>query len=355
MDAEIELELAQGQLQLPTCCMGGLGTGLVVAGASGTPGCRGGGLEGGTRQGQGVELMTGAVVDHSGVTPPHRGGERHEGHRRHHRRKLYSPAQVCAQESQWLDSVSLLIKDSFEGEMLMIDNLSGSVFHHYSSTSPPIWKDYKGNLQEIRLAEVEQASLMSEQLSDKSSSLVLPDDLSLDDHSDYQLLVRDGKEERGSSDSHSSEELRGIQAGCGGRWGPGGSRPHSRGPEDGVGFLLEVGVQPQFQSQSLQFLHHNRDGDGHHSDQVGSVGCRGSSSPLFHLPVKFFHPTTATATAVPPPIPRTGVDPGGREASRLPSPASWDSRVLASPGANSRVLDSQVRGHEVILVEGVFM
>ncbi|XP_031666907.1 voltage-dependent T-type calcium channel subunit alpha-1I-like [Oncorhynchus kisutch] len=258
------------------------------------------------------------------------------------------------EESQWLDSVSLLIKDSFEGEMLMIDNLSGSVFHHYSSTSSPVWKDYKGNLQEIQLAEVEQASLMSEQLSDKSSSLALPDDLSLDDHSDYQLLVRDGKEERGSSDSHSSEELRGIQAGCGGRWGHGGSRPHSRGPEDGVGFLLEVGAQPQFQSQSLQYLHHNRDnnctstdGDGHHSDQVGSVGCRGSSSPLFHLPVEFFHPTTATA--VPPPIHRMGVDPGGREASRLPSPASWsslrspgaNSSVLDSPGANSRVLDSQ--------------
>ncbi|XP_045546954.1 voltage-dependent T-type calcium channel subunit alpha-1I isoform X1 [Salmo salar] len=304
--------------------------------------------------------MTGAVVDHSGVTPPHRGAERHEGHRRHHRQKLYSPAQVCAQESQWLDSISLLIKDSFEGEMLMIDNLSGSVFHHYSSTSSPVWKDYKGNLQEIRLAEVEQASLMSEQLSDKSSSPALPDDLSLDDHSDYQLL-----EERGSSDSHSSEELRGIQAGCGGRWGHGGSRPHSRGPEDGVGFLLEVGVQPQFQSQSLQFLHHNRDnncmsadGDGHHSDQVGSVGCRGSSSPLFHLPVEFFHP--ATATAVPPPIPRTGVDPGGREASRLPSPASWaslrspgaNSRVLASPGANSRVLASPGANSRVLASPG---
>uniref|UniRef100_A0A8K9WSA8 Ion transport domain-containing protein n=1 Tax=Oncorhynchus mykiss TaxID=8022 RepID=A0A8K9WSA8_ONCMY len=104
MDAEIELELAQGQLQLPTCCMGGLGTGLVVAGASGAPG----------------------------------------DFTRFFQRKLYSPAQ----ESQWLDSVSLLIKDSFEGEMLMIDNLSGSVFHHYSSTSSPVWKDYKGNLQE---------------------------------------------------------------------------------------------------------------------------------------------------------------------------------------------------------------
>lgn len=46
-------------------------------------------------------------------------------------------------------------------------------------------------LGQIRLAEVEQASLMSEQLSDKSSSPALPDDLSLDEHSCYQLLVRD--------------------------------------------------------------------------------------------------------------------------------------------------------------------
>lgn len=46
---------------------------------------------------------------------------------------------------------------------------------------------------QIKLAEVEQASLMSEQLSDKSSSLALSDDLSLDEHSNYQLLVRDSQ------------------------------------------------------------------------------------------------------------------------------------------------------------------
>uniref|UniRef100_A0A8K9UZV5 Ion transport domain-containing protein n=1 Tax=Oncorhynchus mykiss TaxID=8022 RepID=A0A8K9UZV5_ONCMY len=108
MDAEIELELAQGQLQLPTCCMGGLGTGLVVAGASGAP---------------------------DGLGECERERREEEGEKERKR-------------SQWLDSVSLLIKDSFEGEMLMIDNLSGSVFHHYSSTSSPVWKDYKGNLQE---------------------------------------------------------------------------------------------------------------------------------------------------------------------------------------------------------------
>lgn len=48
-------------------------------------------------------------------------------------------------------------------------------------------------VMQIRLAEVEQASLMSEQLSDKSSSPALPDDLSLDEHSSYQLFVRDSQ------------------------------------------------------------------------------------------------------------------------------------------------------------------
>uniref|UniRef100_A0AAY4DSJ6 Ion transport domain-containing protein n=1 Tax=Denticeps clupeoides TaxID=299321 RepID=A0AAY4DSJ6_9TELE len=95
MDAEIELELAQGAL----CCMGGFG-----------------GAGGGRDQ---------------GITHCHGGG---------------------ASESLWLDSVSLLIKDSFEGEMLMIDNLSGSVFHHYSS--PPICKDCKAHPEEVNMTVI---------------------------------------------------------------------------------------------------------------------------------------------------------------------------------------------------------
>uniref|UniRef100_A0A3Q1EM62 Voltage-dependent T-type calcium channel subunit alpha-1I-like n=1 Tax=Acanthochromis polyacanthus TaxID=80966 RepID=A0A3Q1EM62_9TELE len=102
MDAEIELELAQGGL---CCMMGGIG---AIAGATG--GAAGGAGVGGTHT--------------------------------HHRCQLYSPAQ----ESQWLDSVSLLIKDSLEGDM--IDNLSGSVFHHYCS--PPVCKDCKSHPEEVR-------------------------------------------------------------------------------------------------------------------------------------------------------------------------------------------------------------
>lgn len=42
------------------------------------------------------------------------------------------------------------------------------------------------------MAEIEQASLRSEQLSDKSSSPALPDDLSLDEHTTFRLLSREG-------------------------------------------------------------------------------------------------------------------------------------------------------------------
>ena len=45
-------------------------------------------------------------------------------------------------------------------------------------------------LQEIRMAELEQASLRSEPLSDKSSSPALPDNLSLDEQSVFQLLIQ---------------------------------------------------------------------------------------------------------------------------------------------------------------------
>lgn len=48
-------------------------------------------------------------------------------------------------------------------------------------------------MQQIRMAEIEQASLKSEQLSDKSSSPALPDDLSLDEHTAYKLLALESK------------------------------------------------------------------------------------------------------------------------------------------------------------------
>ncbi|NXD97381.1 CAC1I protein, partial [Chaetorhynchus papuensis] len=99
-------------------------------------------------------------------------------------------------ENLWLDSVSLIIKDSFDGELMIIDNLSGSVFHHYSS--PAMCEKCNHDKQEVtcvrgcrpmcaprcrlcrhsfpflqvQLAEMEALSLNS----DKSSSILLGDD-----------------------------------------------------------------------------------------------------------------------------------------------------------------------------------
>ncbi|XP_056315197.1 voltage-dependent T-type calcium channel subunit alpha-1I-like [Danio aesculapii] len=173
MEAEMEAELAQGGL----CCLGRLDR-LTTTDAGEKSGC-------GNRQ-----AATAAVHNNQSAHTP-RTSTQHTLQQR----RLYSPAQ----ENQWLESVSLLMKDSLDGEMQMIDNLSGSVFHHYCS--PPIRRDGRSQSgEQIRLAEVEQTSLMSEQLSDKSSSPALPDDISLDEHSDCQLLDTDWKEEQGSSE-----------------------------------------------------------------------------------------------------------------------------------------------------------
>ncbi|XP_072890107.1 voltage-dependent T-type calcium channel subunit alpha-1I-like isoform X1 [Hemitrygon akajei] len=107
-----------------------------------------------------------------------------------------------AQENLWLDSVSLIIRDTCESELLMIDSLSGSIFHHYSSS--PTCRNCQHDKQEVHLAETEAFSLISDFLSDKSSSVVLADDLSSDE-SGPQLTAREYEEKEGT-DSHDIAE-----------------------------------------------------------------------------------------------------------------------------------------------------
>nr|XP_057916779.1 voltage-dependent T-type calcium channel subunit alpha-1I-like isoform X2 [Doryrhamphus excisus]XP_057916854.1 voltage-dependent T-type calcium channel subunit alpha-1I-like isoform X2 [Doryrhamphus excisus] len=296
MDAEIELELAQGGL----CCMMG-GIGAIAGATSAAAGM--GGRAATAAIGAPSSTMTATPKDGGGPCGPQEGLA-------NHRCRLYSPAQ----ESQWLDSVSLLIKDSAEGDM--IDNLSGSVFHHYCSA--PVCKDCEGHPQEIRLAEVEQMSLMSEQLSDKSSSPALPDDLSLDEHGSYQLLV--GGSQRGSSDSHSSGELP-TDVRYSGLHTPGGNEEEEEVDQE----MSEVGIRPRLCPPSVE-----RQSPAHCRDDCVSVS-KGAlrSSPVFHLPADFFHP----AAAAQPGAPEIGASPRERAPARLASPTSWAS--LRSPGANS--------------------
>uniref|UniRef100_H0VKD8 Voltage-dependent T-type calcium channel subunit alpha n=1 Tax=Cavia porcellus TaxID=10141 RepID=H0VKD8_CAVPO len=102
-------------------------------------------------------------------------------------RRCHSPAQ----ETLWLDSVSLIIKDSLEGELTIIDNLSGSIFHHYASPSPAGCKKCHHDKQEVQLAETEAFSLNS----DRSSSILLGDDLSLEDPTACPPVSKDSKGE----------------------------------------------------------------------------------------------------------------------------------------------------------------
>ncbi|KAM8843948.1 voltage-dependent T-type calcium channel subunit alpha-1I-like isoform 2-T3 [Spinachia spinachia] len=326
MDAEIELEMAQGTL----CCMGapGCGGARVDKGlVDGGPGGPAGGSDRGCgERAEGVRRMLhSAGSGRSGAY-----GSRDSG------RALYSPAQ----ESQWLDSVSLLIKDTLEGEMLMIDNLSGSVFHHYASP-PPLCRNCKGHPHEIRMAEIEQASLRSEQLSDKSSSPALPDDLSLDEHTAYQLPAREGKE-RCSSDSHSSEEAGGGGGHAGGHQTRTvvqsqvqGSCQPCRAPCTGI----EVETALQGKEMLTQQPHCSPGGVS--SSSINKERPKrgvGGVSPLFNLPAEFFQPAGAGIPA-PPRSKSLRLSRG----LRLTSPDSWAS--LRSPGAHSKMLCTQYPSH----------
>ncbi|XP_075999404.1 voltage-dependent T-type calcium channel subunit alpha-1I-like [Genypterus blacodes] len=339
MDAEIELELAQGTLccmGAPSCGGGGLEKGLVVAAAvtATTPGH--GGTGGGVKEkerGRGEKGGVKKVRHAAAITHQAPYNSSDSSH------TLYSPAQ----ENQWLDSVSLLIKDSLEGEMLMIDNLSGSVFHHYS-TPTPICKDCKGHPQEqIRMAEIEQASLKSEQLSDKSSSPALPDDLSLDEHAAYQLQAREGKG-RSSSDSRSSDEA-------------GGGGSHARGHRaqilvqglnqpcrpvsasvDMETALLEMEMQTKQPHRHSPLCSPGGVSSSNNERNKEAEGGATGDAPLFHLPAEFFHPA---GTKIPAP-PRSRSLRLSRSI-RLTSPASWAS--LRSPGAHSAMLCTQYPSH----------
>ncbi|CAI9612378.1 unnamed protein product [Staurois parvus] len=84
---------------------------------------------------------------------------------------------VHPMERHMFDTISLLIQGSIEGEMRLMDNLSGSVCHHYAL--PPYEKGSSEN--QIPLAEMEGLSLTSDILSEKSWSLALTDDSLPDD------------------------------------------------------------------------------------------------------------------------------------------------------------------------------
>uniref|UniRef100_A0A2K6MDS2 Voltage-dependent T-type calcium channel subunit alpha n=1 Tax=Rhinopithecus bieti TaxID=61621 RepID=A0A2K6MDS2_RHIBE len=262
MDAELELEMAHG-----------LGPGLrLPAGSPGAPG-RGPGGAGG-------------------------GGDAEGGLCRH----CYSPAQ----ENLWLDSVSLIIKDSLEGELTIIDNLSGSIFHHYSS--PAGCKKCHHDKQEVQLAETEAFSLNS----DRSSSILLGDDLSLEDPTACPPGPKDSK---GELDPPEPMCVRDLDE-C---FFPLSSTAVSPGPEN---FLCEMEEIPFNPVQS--WLKHDS------SQAPPSPVSPDASSPLLPMPAEFFHPAVSASQKGPEKGTGTGTLP------KIALQGSWAS--LRSPRVNCTLL-----------------
>ncbi|XP_074182524.1 voltage-dependent T-type calcium channel subunit alpha-1I isoform X4 [Rhinolophus sinicus] len=228
MDAELELEMAQGLGPSPR----------PPAGSPGAPGRGPGGAGGGGG-------------DMEGRLCP----------------RCYSPAQ----ENLWLDSVSLIIKDSLEGELTIIDNLSGSIFHHYSS--PAGCGKCHHDKQEVQLAETEAFSLNS----DRSSSILLGDDLSLEDPTACPLGLKDSK---GEPDP--PEPMRvGDMGEC---FFPLSNTAVSSGPEN---FLCEM--------EAISF-NPVRSWLKHESSQAPpNPFSPEASSPLLPMPTEFFHPAVSAS------------------------------------------------------------
>ncbi|KAK1341634.1 hypothetical protein QTO34_018051 [Cnephaeus nilssonii] len=233
-----------------------------------------------------------------GPRPPGGGGDP-EGHLCPH---CYSPAQ----ENLWLDSVSLIIKDSLEGELTIIDNLSGSVFHHYAS---PAGCRSCHDKQEVQLAETEAFSLNS----DKSSSILLGDDLSLEDPTACPLRPKDSKGEPDPAGPIRVGDL-------GECFFPLSNTAVSAGPEN---LLCEMEAVPF--SPVRSWLKH----EGSQAAPSSPFSPE-ASSPLLPMPAEFFHPAVSSSQKGPE---------KGAGAGALPKIAlqgSWAS--LRSPSVNCTLL-----------------
>ncbi|KFV42042.1 Voltage-dependent T-type calcium channel subunit alpha-1I, partial [Tyto alba] len=214
--------------------------------------------------------------------------------------RCYSPAQ----ENLWLDSVSLIIKDSFDGELMIIDNLSGSVFHHYSS--PAMCEKCNHDKQEVQLAEMEALSLNS----DKSSSILLGDES--DNRSTSQLSPKEIKDGLDSPDSNGVGNLGECLL-------PISSAEGSTNPDS---YLCEM-EKTSFNSVQSWLKHES-------TKVPPSPFSPGASCPLLPVPAEFFHPAISATQTGPEKVSCP------RNLPKISLQGSWAS--LRSPSVNCSLL-----------------
>ncbi|XP_071308815.1 voltage-dependent T-type calcium channel subunit alpha-1G isoform X2 [Agelaius tricolor] len=180
-------------------------------------------------------------------------------------------------ERHLFDTISLLIQESLEGELKLMDNLSGSVCHHYALPAP----EYYNSENQIPLAEMEALSLTSDILSEKSWSLALTDDSFPDDINTHLLNALESNADLHSKDDtltlSPSKDLLSVRK-------PSVGRTHSL-PNDSYMF------QPPYSSPCPASLGNRK--PAHHKSQSGSKASVQSqpadTSSLLQIPKDHFH------------------------------------------------------------------
>ncbi|KAM7035321.1 voltage-dependent T-type calcium channel subunit alpha-1G isoform 2-T2 [Acridotheres tristis] len=180
-------------------------------------------------------------------------------------------------ERHLFDTISLMIQESLEGELKLMDNLSGSVCHHYALPAP----EYYNSENQIPLAEMEALSLTSDILSEKSWSLALTDDSFPDDISTHLLNALESNADLRSKDDaltlSPSKDLLSVRK-------PSVGRTHSL-PNDSYMF------QPPYSSPCPASLGDRK--PAHHKSQSGSKASVQSqpadTSSLLQIPKDHFH------------------------------------------------------------------
>ncbi|NWQ74983.1 CAC1G protein, partial [Columbina picui] len=184
---------------------------------------------------------------------------------------------VYPMERHLFDTISLLIQESLEGELKLMDNLSGSVYHHYALPAP----EYYNSENQIPLAEMEALSLTSDILSEKSWSLALTDDSFPDDTNTHLLNALESNADLRSKDDtltlSPSKDLLSVRK-------PSVGRTHSL-PNDSYMF------QPPYSSPCPASLGERN--PAHHKSQSGSKASVQSqpadTSSLLQIPKDHFH------------------------------------------------------------------
>ncbi|NXT16648.1 CAC1G protein, partial [Prunella fulvescens] len=174
-------------------------------------------------------------------------------------------------ERHLFDTLSLLIQESLEGELKLMDNLSGSVCHHYALPAP----EYYNSENQIPLAEMEALSLTSDILSEKSWSLALTDDSFPDDINTHLLNALESNDD--TLTLSPSKDLLSVRK-------PSVGRTHSL-PNDSYMF------QPPYSSPCPASLGNRK--PAHHKSQSGSKASVQSqpadTSSLLQIPKDHFH------------------------------------------------------------------